>query len=238
MQAPSNRNNNHAPVSPSVSSRTKGVHRHPCTPTTSPRRKQRACLGESIASVESEQDDSDDNAEIIVDAPWRVPKAKPWSQPNHKTHCCRWQNHASTPTSTPASIYVRKSRLSPLPYRTAILAKPFPRRSPAHDPSSATRMEIAIPPRALSHLQASRIPYDTIPNKKIQQMQPVRGQPARTISLPLFLLLPNLPPSCAASLGPYPSLQYAGLDLYLGLDVSMDHVDGSAVAVPDAETRG
>ncbi|KAF8261306.1 hypothetical protein EI94DRAFT_1833402 [Lactarius quietus] len=30
---------------------------------------------------------------------------------------------------------------------------------------------------------------------------------------------------------------YAGLDLHLDLDVSMDHVDGSSDAVPDAETR-
>ncbi|KAH9055275.1 hypothetical protein EDB87DRAFT_1579964 [Lactarius vividus] len=185
--------------------------------------------------------------EIIANAPYklqRVPKAKSQSQP-HARPQSRHKPRRSTQqhrTSTPPAIHTRQ-------HTTGLLLTTLP------EPS---RTEIAIPPRALSHLHSSPDPPD--PVRKLQKTQQyvirqgfcyeggavgVHGllatSPAAEPSLAsdscTGATTTNSTPASASASDP-DDLQDTNLDLDLDLDISMDLEDGPADADGDVDTRG
>ena len=103
-QAFSSLNNHHSLVTARISPCRKGKQRYICTPTTSPR-KQRRRMTPPRDPVEP--DDSDDEAEIVVDMPQRAPKADPTKV--YPTHAI----------STSISLYTSSPVSSPLPLQTS-----------------------------------------------------------------------------------------------------------------------
>ena len=164
--AAANRTHNLSPVLPRVSPRRKGKRRLVQTPTTSPRRKRRRVVDKP------QREDSDDEVEIVVDAP-----QQPHPQPKPKSRRTSQRHRASTPSPVNTSISVHTSPPSTPP-------------PPSQQPSSPTtpsvnslaglpltilpapsRTAIAIPPRALSHLQASSSSSPDGSDSQTQQMQ-------------------------------------------------------------------
>jgi hypothetical protein len=150
--------NNHTPMLPRVSPRRKGKRRDIFTPMTSPRKKRRRVARASDPSEGHKQVDSDDEVEIVVDAPRRVSKAKPQPQSKYKSRRSSQQHRASTPPpAISASISVHTSSPSPSlppssPDVNSLAGLPL-----TILPAPA-RTGIAVPPRALSHLQTSSSP--------------------------------------------------------------------------------
>jgi hypothetical protein len=234
----SSQNNDHSPIMPRVSPRRKGKRRHIFTPVTSPRKKRRRVARASDPSEEHKQIDSDDEVEIVVDAPRRISKAKPQPQSKYKSRRSSQQHPASTPPPVNASISVHTSSPSPSP----------PPSSPDVDslaglpltilPAPA-RTEIVVPPRALSHLQTSSTPPSDDSRTQQMQRQAIRqgfcyegsatgahGLLAKNSPAAAELITPLADSgACATTSGSEP-----GLDLNLDLDVSMGLADSDADA--------
>jgi hypothetical protein len=234
----SSQNNDHSPIMPRVSPRRKGKRRHIFTPVTSPRKKRRRVARASDPSEEHKQIDSDDEVEIVVDAPRRISKAKPQPQSKYKSRRSSQQHPASAPPPVNASISVHTSSPSPSP----------PPSSPDVDslaglpltilPAPA-RTEIVVPPRALSHLQTSSTPPSDDSRTQQMQRQAIRqgfcyegsatgahGLLAKNSPAAAELITPLADSgACATTSGSEP-----GLDLNLDLDVSMGLPDSGADA--------
>ena len=110
-QATSNRNHNHSAVLPRVSPHKKRKRQHMYTLTSPPRKQQRIAHG-GDPSDERGQDDSDDEVEIVVDAPRRAQKPKPQPQLKHKLRRANQQHRASTPPAAPTFASVNTSPAS------------------------------------------------------------------------------------------------------------------------------
>ncbi|KAH9167665.1 hypothetical protein EDB89DRAFT_107258 [Lactarius sanguifluus] len=240
-----------------MSPRRKGK-RHLHTPTTSPRRRRRRVVDQQ------DQDDSDDSEiEILVDPPRkqrRVPKAQPQSHPparqspRRKPRRSTQQHRTSTPPAINTSISIHMSTPESTP-------PPQEQSSPITSPDvnslaglpltilpEPARTEIAIPPRALSHLHSSPDPPDPARNLQETQQYAIRQgfcyEGTAVGAHGLLAISPAAESSPASDSGACATttnsalatatdpddLQDASLDLDLDLDISMDLEAGPADA--------
>ncbi|KAI9436041.1 hypothetical protein H4582DRAFT_496407 [Lactarius indigo] len=247
-----------------VSPRRNG-RRHPHTPT-SPRRKRRRVVDER------DQDDSDDSEiEVIVDAPRgprRVPKAKPESlppsrpRPRHKPRRSAQQHRASTPPAIHTSISIHTSTpesTPPLEEQSSPITPPDVNSLAGLQPTilpEPARTEIAIPPRALSHLHSSPDPPDPVRKLQATEQYAIRQgfcyEGAAVGAHGLLATSPAVEPTpasdsgaCATTTNSAPvtatdpdDLQDASLDLDLDLDIPMDLEAGPADTDANADAHG